>query len=206
MSQQNDTRQAKSRVLSSRALPTIPLLFLYRSLEGEEREREKKDYPLGYFEVSFDERASTRRSFREMVTRKVFSYASVESTHRPLTVTFTWPFDEREKARKRSEPSAPGARYRSQVHASGQLRPLVRWMFDAINSTDINRDRDRGVGERGDGRARNDSRWLSGGVPEPAYLLTLSSRVHPCAETRTRPITGNTSVPWGRFDRFASYR
>lgn len=117
-----------------------------------------------------------------------------ECTHRVLTVTFTWPFSERENARMRSHPCS----WRSLSFAGSCQRTVKvpgppdvrRYKFERYKQRQTIE-----VEEPRDGGMQNDSRWLSGGVPEPAYLLTLSSRIHPSDETRTRPITDNTLVP-----------
>lgn len=78
--------------------------------------------------------------------KRVSSYASGARTV-PVPLHSPGRPGEEKEDEGRDRTGAPDARYRSQVHASGQLRSLLRWMLDAINSADINRDRDHGAGE-----------------------------------------------------------
>ena len=65
--------------------------------------------------------------------------------------------------------------------------------------------------------ARNDSRWLSGGVPDPTYLLTLSlsfslsplsstpAMEHARSTVHYRGTPFRSTAVWGRFDCLPSY-
>lgn len=81
----------------------------------------------------------------------MFSYASVKSVRIVFLPLRSPGLLASERRWGRDLIRAPDARYRSQVHASRQLRSLIRWMFDVINSSDINGDgllrwRNRGMG------------------------------------------------------------
>lgn len=59
---------------------------------------------------------------------------------------------------------------------------------------------DRYKQRRGWMGARNDSRWLSGGVPDPTYLLTLSLLSStPAMEHARSPLTGTPFRSTGSF-------
>lgn len=90
--------------------------------------------------------------------RKVSPVTPVQRAYVSSSYRYVHLDTRRERERRGGCDDASGARYRSQVHASEQLRTLARWILDAINSADIKRD--GGGARRGEERRRERERAL----------------------------------------------